>query len=209
MSTNKEYILVAGIVDDRGEVSVCFASMMMRMQQHLVTTPNAPKIIFEFFLSTRDALKHAEANDAITHAVIVHGDMGLINLDFLFNQYDDDICLAAYPLRCVDWNKVYDLKKQGVTDADILERESYKYNFEASEDVQINQDKTIRLDNDESHQAKVVKLARAAFNEFGRKYNEATHTYKGPCSIDVSTRVVNSGPYDFVGTVMTSLIMAH
>ena len=205
MSTN-ECILVAGIVDDRGEVSVSFASMMMRMQQHLVSTPNAPKIVFEFFLSVRDALKYARANESITHMTVIQGDMGLLNLDFLFNRYQDDICLAAYPIRHVDWNKVYALKQKGVTDPKVLERESYKYNFEASQDVHINQDKTIRLEGSHAPQAKIVKVARTAFDTFENQYDQASHTFHGPCSVDITTEVINSGPYDFVGTVMTSVV---
>lgn len=203
---NKECILLAGIVDERGEVSVSFASMMMRMQQQLVTMPNAPKIIFEFFLSVKKALAFARENESVTHVIVVHGDMGLLTLDFLFQRYEDDICLATYPLRQVNWARVYELKQQGVTDASVLERESYSYNFDTTDEVQVNRDKTIRLHASGAPQAKIAKIARAAFDLFESQYDEQTRTFHGPCSVDVTTEVINSGPYDFVGTVMTSIL---
>lgn len=203
-------LLIAGIVDNRAEVSVSFTSMMMRLQQHLVMTPNAPRVIFEFFVTSKDALEYAiSKGEEVSHAVIIHGDMGLVDLGFIFKPFASDVCVAAYPTRHVNWQRVLELKKQGIRDPAVLEKQSYEYNFDRRHATSVvGDDGTVQIvEGTISSQAKIVKVSRDGLKTFMKSYDPVTHMYTGPCSIDVSTSVTNSGPYDFSGSLMNSNIV--
>ena len=193
-------ILVIGVVGDTAEVSTSFLSTLLRLQQHLHTVQDQTKVSFEFSHSVRDALTYFESSTA-DRLVLVDGLMG-IDVEWILKQHTTQpVVVAAYPLREINWERVSQLRAQGVTNSDTLRRESYVYNFD-SDTKDCDSDSYLNV---ESAQAKIVSLSKEGIQTFLSGYDPYTKRLSNTV-IDLSAKGINSGPFDFVGCVGTRLV---
>lgn len=197
-------ILVIGIVGDTAEVSTSFLSTLLRLQQHLHTVKDNIKVTFEFSQSVRDALIYFESS-TVDRLVLIDGLMG-IDVEWILKHHTTQpVVVAAYPLREINWERVSHLRARGVNHSDTLRRESYVYNFD-SDTKDCDSDRYLKV---ESAQAKIVSLSKEGIQTFLSQYDPYTKRLSSnnlSTVVDISSKGINSGPFDFVGCVGTRLV---
>jgi len=205
-------LLVAGIVDSNYDVSTSFAAGLLRFQQKMSMTPEAPKTTFEFFADVNSALAYAEValkDDA--RVAVVDASMG-IDPDFLLKSPvdfpKDKITVAAYPLRELEWSAVPEEPSDKTYPNDI-----FVYNFEkhmprgSASDCMVTDSSRILMPIQHKVQAKVVNIPVSLIPEFRVRYDSRTHELSGiEVMVDVTAECTNAGPYDFSGCVATHLL---
>lgn len=204
-------LLVAGIVDSNYDVSTSFAAGLLRFQQKMSMTPKAPKTTFEFFADVESALAYAEIalnTRPQARVAVVDASMG-IDPDFLLQCHDfpeDQITVAAYPLRELEWTGV-------TTDKKTYPNDIFVYNFEkhmppgTANQCTVTDRSRILMPIQHTVQAKVVSIPVSLIPDFRVQYNPRTHELSGiEVMVDVTAECTNAGPYDFSGCVATHLL---
>lgn len=195
-------ILIVGLVGDTAEVSTSFLGTILRLQQRLALTADM-SIAFEFRHTTKEAVDYFLQSQS-DRLLIVDGLMGL-DVDWIVKRHPDDMheVVAAYPLREIDWTKVSSMRERGTTDPDRLRTESYVYNFTPiAGSTDCERGSYLRV---ASAQAKIVSLSREGASRFLDRFCPWTKRLED-CIVDVASKGVNSGPYDFSGCIGTRLL---
>jgi len=191
-------ILVVGLVGDTAEVSTSFMGGLLRLQQQLAVTKNTT-VAFEFFENIKSAIEYFKSRD-MDRLVLIDGLMG-IEGDWILKHHPVDEVVPVYPLREVHWDAVTKKRDKGVTDPQQLRRASYRYNFTA-DGGECEMQSYLKARN---VQAKIVSLSRDACDSFVTRYCPFTKTLESS-TVDVSAKVQNSGPFDFVGCIGNRLL---
>jgi hypothetical protein len=191
-------ILVVGLVGDTAEVSTSFLGGLLRLQQKLAVT-KATSVTFEFCENVKTAIDYFKTRD-MDRLVIIDGLMG-IEGDWILKRHPLDEVVPAYPLREVHWDVVSKKRNDGETDPDRLRRASYRYNFtvDGGECEMQSYLKARHV------QAKIVSLSRDGCDAFLKRYCPFTKTLESS-TVDVSAKVQNAGPFDFIGCVGSRLL---
>lgn len=191
-------ILVVGLVGDTAGVSTSFMGGLLRLQQTLAVT-KATSVTFEFCENIKTAIEYFKSRD-MDRLVLIDGLMG-VEGDWILKRHPIDEVVPVYPLREVHWERVSEKRGEGVTDADRLRRASYRYNFTAES----NECEMQAYLKARHVQAKIVSLSKDGCDSFLKRYCPFTKTLESS-TVDVSAKVQNAGPFDFVGCVGTRLL---
>jgi hypothetical protein len=191
-------ILVVGLVGDTAEVSTSFLGGLLRLQQKLAVTKNT-SVAFEFCENVKSAIEYFMSRK-MDRLVLIDGLMG-VEGDWILKRHPVDEVVPAYPLREVHWETVSKKRDEGVTDPDRLRRASYRYNFT----VDHHECEMQSYLKARQVQAKIVSLSRDACDSFLKRYCPFTKTLESS-TVDVSAKVQNAGPFDFVGCVGSRLL---
>ena len=207
-------VLIAGILDDHAEVSLHHMSMLLRLQQTLARTSGV-KVAFEFFRHRNEALTYFKTNETIDYIVVVDA-FTSANVEFLLSPPPHDFVVAAYPLRTLDWKRVESVLGDSIECTEDIDKVAVSYNF-TLDDTKPSLCTHGTFLPVKKAQLKVFKLTRA-----GLKILLDAHpltmldddgavtvpgddvlcaAWPGVVYVDLSTKCVNAGPYDFSGCV--------
>ena len=219
-------ILIAGIVSDEYTVSINFTTTLIRLQQRIATQgTHACPVTFEFFRHVDDAVMFFERDASLTRLVVLDGGMSC-DIDFILFPHTSDVVIPAYPIRGVNWSKVAyvhgatDTARTRPTDVDTLRRAGVDYNFvhrpvvsgptgptgPTGSSASLEMGRYIQAENP---QAKIMSISRAGVACISSNYDPKTCKLDTICTIDVTARCVNTGPYDFTGCVGTRLLQGR
>jgi len=220
MTAISRKILIAGIVSDEYTVSINFTTTLIRLQQRIATQgTHACPVTFEFFRHVDDAIMFFERDASLTRLVVLDGGMSC-DIDFLLFPHTPDVVIPAYPIRGVNWSKIADVHgatdTSGTrpTDVDTLRRAGVEYNFvhrpvasgSSGTSASLEMGRYIQAENP---QAKIMSISRAGIACITSHYDPKTCNLDTGCTIDVTARCVNTGPYDFTGCVGTRLLQGR
>jgi len=194
-------ILIAALVDQYAEVSLQHTSMLLKLQQELARAPDV-SVSFEFFLSRADAFTFFKKNIQFDTIVVIGGAVS-VNVDFLLGKAPYDLVVAAYPLCCINWERV---EKCLLRDGEDVDKVGIKYNFTVKDDTPTLCTHGTYMPVD-SAQLKLFKLTRSGFDTLTHDALNASDddsfcsAWPGKIYVDLSTKCTNSGPYDFAGCI--------
>jgi len=195
-------ILMVGVVGDTADVSTSFLGTILRLQQSLGAVKDTI-VKFEFCHTVKDAIGYFGQSDA-DRLIILDGMMG-VDVEWILKRHpkEFDEVIPAYPLREIRWDAISRLREKGVTDPEALRRESYVYNFTPLEDTTDCVSQSYLKTR--SAQAKIVSLSKKGASTFLERYCPYSKRVEDTV-VDLSSKGVNSGPFDFVGCVGTRLL---
>jgi len=194
-------VLLVGLVGDTADVSTSFLGTLLRLQQKIATSKDV-SVEFQFFENIKDAIAYFEMKSSFDRLVLMDSGMG-IEADWILKKHPEEMdeVVAAYPKRELNWDAVASARQDGITDPNTLRRASYVYNFTpASKECQHQHYIRASL-----AQAKIVSVSRSGVAHLLERVCPWTRVLHDTV-VDISTKAVNAGPYDFVGCVGTRLL---
>lgn len=195
--------MVIGLVGDTAEVSTSFLGCILRLQQKLAVTKNI-KVAFEFRHTVKEAIEYFLQSNA-DRLVMLDSLMG-VESEWILKRHPEsmDTVVAAYPLRQISWDRVSEMRQKGVTDPQRLRKASYTYNFTAS----TGECREGSYMDASSAQAKIVSLSKSGAATFLDAYCPYTKHISNTV-VDITTKAVNAGPFDFIGCIGSRLLKNH
>ena len=215
-------VLLCGI--SSGDVTIHFASSILRMQTELVRTQKV-NVNFEFFQTVNDALTYFHQKTTCDVCVVIDGQMSVEPGFILQHDMSKPVVVASYPLRMVDWDRV---RAKLVDSDEPPSHVGIRYNYDPAIATPEPGGAYLKLEQNAEVQLKIFKITRAALDSIiARHGNEVQSAEKElviysegviddhkvtadqrfvrlwgePLYADVTHHTKNVGPFDFTGVV--------